>query len=56
MDTQKFESKENKLIKKIDSLSLEDQNTISIDEFNPEMYSCEADGSCSNGHIHIDPI
>ena len=45
-----------KLIKKIDSLSLEDQKNISIDEFNPEMYSCEADGSCSNGHIHIDPI
>lgn len=25
---------------------------FSIDEFTPEIYDCEADGSCSSGHIH----
>ncbi|ERJ83255.1 hypothetical protein HMPREF1987_00989 [Peptostreptococcaceae bacterium oral taxon 113 str. W5053] len=27
-------------------------DVISIEEFSPEFYDCEADGGCGNGHIH----
>ncbi|SHJ30482.1 hypothetical protein [Lutispora thermophila] len=26
---------------------------FSLEDFTPEIYDCEADGSCSNGHIHV---
>ena len=29
------------------------ERTVSIEEFEPELFDCEADGICGNGHIHI---
>lgn len=29
-----------------------DSLSFSLDEFVPEIFDCEADGSCSSGHIH----
>ena len=43
----------------MNSLVVTNRNEISekvefpIEEFTPEIFDCEADGSCGNGHIHI---
>lgn len=31
----------------------ESNANLSIEEFDPELFDCDADGGCGNGHIHI---
>lgn len=33
--------------------STNDIKCFSLDEFVPEIYDCEADGSCGSGHVHV---
>ena len=30
-----------------------DETTFCLEDFTPEIYDCEADGSCGSGHIHV---
>ncbi|MEG0806632.1 MAG: hypothetical protein RSI06_09520 [Lachnospiraceae bacterium] len=30
-----------------------DEMSFSLDEFIPEVFDCEADGSCGSGHVHV---
>lgn len=32
---------------------LENLSEFDLNEFIPEIYDCEADGCCSNGHQHV---
>lgn len=36
----------------VDATIVERVSEISIEEFEPELFDCEADGSCSSGHNH----
>lgn len=36
----------------VDASIVERVSEISIEEFEPELFDCEADGSCSSGHNH----